>query len=438
MKIIFAKVNSDKFSTINIIRISGKNVLYFIKKLIKKKSLIIQKLTYIKLYDLNNIFIENVLISYFKSPNSFTGDDVVEIHYHSNKKLSKIIIKNIIKLGAEYALPGEFLEKRYLNGKINLMECEMVNNFISYNKEKIFKIKNINEKNIFLCSIKNLKFKINIFIICLEISFNEKKLSIIKDFIFIKFFLKKIFKLINLLIIKFEKINYFKNIKTILIIGKRNVGKSSFYNKICNKYNSIISNKAGTTRNTIINKISIFKKKIKIIDTAGLKIKTKSLIEKIGILKNINNINYKNLILYVLDKYNIKNIFFNMPIKFLKNIKKNKIVILINKCDLLKIKEGIYKIKNFLILFLSVKNGKMIKKIKCFIYKKIKNKNFFLNKYIYKIKKKCYILKKNFFCSYDIIMEKIINFQKEIFKISGNYTNKNIINSIFRNFCLGK
>ncbi|MGK2930982.1 MAG: GTPase [Candidatus Carsonella ruddii] len=438
MKIIFSKVNSDRFSSINIIRISGKNVLYFIKKLIKKKSLTIQKLTYIKLYDLNNIFIENVLIAYFKSPNSFTGDDVIEIHYHSNKNLSKIIIKNIIKLGAKQALPGEFLEKRYINGKINLIECEMINNFISFNKEKILKIKNINEKNIFLCSIKNLKFKINIFIICLEISFNEKKFSIIKDFIFIKFFLKKIFKLINLLIIKFEKIDYFKNNKTILIIGKRNVGKSSFYNKIFNKYISIISNKPGTTRNVITKKISILKKKININDTAGLKIKTKNLIEKIGILKNINNINYKKLIFYILDKYNIKNMFFNMPLKFLKNIKKNKIVILINKCDLLKIKEGFYKIKKILILFLSIKKGTIIKKIKCFIYKKIKNKNFFFNKYIYKIKKKCYILNKNFYCSYDIIMENIINFQKEIFKISGNYTNKNIINSIFRNFCLGK
>ncbi|MFI4878644.1 MAG: GTPase [Candidatus Carsonella ruddii] len=438
MKIIFSKVNSDKFSTINIIRISGKNVLYFIKKLIKKKPLIIQKLTYIKLYDLNNTFIENVLIAYFKSPNSFTGDDVIEIHYHSNKQLSKIIIKNIIKLGAKQALPGEFLEKRYLNGKINLMECELINNFISFNKEKIIEVKNISEKNIFLCSIKNLKFKINIFIICLEIFFNKKNFSIIKDFIFIKFFLKKILKLINLLIIKFKKINYFKDIKTILIIGKRNVGKSSFYNKIFNKYISIISNKAGTTRNIISKKISILKKKINIIDTAGLKIKTKNLIEKIGIIKNINNINYKNLIFYILDKYNIKNIFFNMPIKFLKNIKKNKIVILINKCDLLKIKEGFYKIKKILILFLSIKKGKIIKKIKCFIYKKIKNRKKFFNKYIYKIKKKCYVLNKNFYCSYDIIMENIINFQKEIFKISGNYTNKNIINSIFRNFCLGK
>ncbi|XRA05425.1 MAG: GTPase [Candidatus Carsonella ruddii] len=438
MKIIFSKVNSDRFSSINIIRISGKNVFNFIKKLIKKKSLTIQKLTYIKLYDLKNIFIEYVLIVYFKSPNSFTGDDVIEIHYHSNKKLSKIIINNIIILGAVQALPGEFLEKRYLNGKINLIECEMINNFISFNKEKVFKIKNINEKNVFLCSIKNLKFKINIFIVCLEISFNKKKFSIIKDFIFIKFFLKKILKLIKLLIIKFEKINYFKDIETILIIGKRNVGKSSFYNKICNKYISIISNKAGTTRNVIHKKISILKKKIKISDTAGLKIKTKNLIEKIGIVKNINNINYKKIIFYILDKYNKKNIFFNMPLKFLKNIKKKKIVILINKCDLLKIKEGIYKIKKILIIFLSIKKGKIIKKIKCFIFKKIKNKKYFFNKYIYKIKKKCNILNKSFYCSYDIIMENIINFQKEIFKISGNYTNKSIINSIFRNFCLGK
>ncbi|UNB92164.1 GTPase [Candidatus Carsonella ruddii] len=438
-KIIFSKINPDEYSSVNIIRISGYNVIKFINPLIKKKKLEVQKLTYTKLYDLKNNLLDNILIVYFKSPKSFTGEDVIELHYHGNNDLSKKIIKIISFMGGVQALPGEFLEKRYLHGKITLIECENINkNFFFQNEKNINKNLEF-EKNIFLCAIKNLKFKFNMIILCLEISFINKKNSIIKDFIFIKFFLKKIIKLIKILIKKFNKIDYFKVKYDILIMGKRNVGKSTFYNKVCNNYASIITNISGTTKNIITKKILICKKNIIINDTAGLKRNTKDLVEKIGILKNIKKIHYSNLIFYMLDKFNLKNLFFNIPLNFLKQIKNSKLIIIINKCDLLNIKEGIYKIKNLIIIFLSAKKSILINKIKCFIYKSTKNKiNNFHNKYTFILKKKCLFFYKNFFCSYDIILENILNFQKDMFKISGNYTNKNIINSIFRNFCIGK
>ncbi|MBY0585387.1 50S ribosome-binding GTPase, partial [Candidatus Carsonella ruddii] len=314
-------------------------------------------------------------------------------------------------MGCRLAKPGEFLEKRYLNGKISLIECEMINNKIFYNNENIFKLTIESEKNIFLCIINNSKFRINMLIICLETVFIEEDDSILEDFIFIKFFLKKFKKLINVLLNKINKIKYLKNNFEILIMGKRNVGKSTLFNKMSLSYDSIITNIPGTTKNIISKEINFSSKNINLNDTAGLKKRTKDLIEKIGILRNINKIQHSDLIFYIVDKFNIKNIFYNMPLNFLKKIKNNFLIIVINKCDLFGIKEGIFKIKKIILIFLCAKNSVFINKLKCFISKIITNKNILNNdlhyKNIYTLYNKCNVFYENFFCSYDIILENL-------------------------------
>ncbi|WP_433927859.1 tRNA modification GTPase [Candidatus Carsonella ruddii] len=439
--IIISQATSEGFSSVCIIRISGTKLKEFIKPLIKI-DLKIQKLTYTRLYDLQNNFIDFILAVYFKGPKSLTGEDIIEFHLHGSISLSKKIIKILLLMGARLSKPGEFLEKRYLNGKISLIECEMINNKIFYNHEHMFQLTIVSEKNIFLCIIKNLKFKLNMLIICLETTFISKKNSLLKDFVFIKNFLKKFKKLINILLKKINKIEYLKNNFEILIMGKRNVGKSTLFNKMCLSYDSIITNIPGTTKNTISKEIKFSSKNINLNDTAGLKKKTKDFIEKIGILKNINKIQKSNLIIYIVDKFNIKNIFYNIPLNFLKKIKNNNFIIVINKCDIFGIKEGIFKIKQLIIIFLCAKNSLIISKLKCFISKIINNKKILTNDLhynnIYTLYNKCNIFYENFFCSYDITLENIINFQKNVLKISGEYTNDVIINSIFRNFCIGK
>uniref|UniRef100_A0A8D9EXL3 tRNA modification GTPase MnmE n=4 Tax=cellular organisms TaxID=131567 RepID=A0A8D9EXL3_9HEMI len=187
--IIFAKATADGFSVINVIKVSGKNSHIFVNPLIKKK-LKHQQMTYTDLFDLNQEYMEKILVVYFKAPNSFTGEDIVEFHLHGNEYLINKVIKNLIILGAKIAKPGEFLERRYSNGKISLIECEMINNKIIYGNKDMFKLTIEDQKNFFLCILKNTKFKLNMIIICLEIIsiFNRKSLK--KDFIFIKKFLK--------------------------------------------------------------------------------------------------------------------------------------------------------------------------------------------------------------------------------------------------------
>ncbi|WP_432780053.1 GTPase [Candidatus Carsonella ruddii] len=440
--IIVAKVTPDDLTSICIIRLSGKKLRKFIKPLIKKK-LKIQKLEYTKLYGLNNQFIDFVLVVFFKSPKSLTGEDVIEFHLHGNLYLSTIIMEFLIKLGAKIAKPGEFLERRYLNGKISLMECEMINNKIIYNNENMFKLTSNSEKDIYLCIIKNSRFRINMLIISLEFILINEKESLLRDFIFIKKFLKKFKNFINILLKKISKIKYFKKIFEIMIMGRRNVGKSTLFNKLCLQYDSIVTNIPGTTTNTITKQIYFTSKTINLNDTAGLKIKTKNLIEKIGIMKNINKSYEGNLVLYIIDKFDLRRVFYNTPLDFFDKIKSNELIIIVNKCDIFGIKEGIYKVKNLFVIFLSAKHSVLIFRLKCFISKIIENeKLLFNNNMNYENVKllfnECSIFYKEFCCNYDIILEKVIKFQKNVLKMTGEYTNNYILNSLFSNFCMGK
>ncbi|AFP84228.1 GTPase [Candidatus Carsonella ruddii] len=440
MNIIFSRITPFGNGTLCVLRVSGNNILNLIQPIVKKK-LIDKKAVFSKLF-IETFYIDYAMIVFFKAPKTFTGEDVIEFHVHNNKIIVKKIIKYLLKNNAKYAKPGEFLERRYLNGKISLIECEMINNKILYENENMFQLTKNSEKNLFLCVIKNLKFKINSLIICIEIANLNSNFFFFNDFLFIKRSFKKLLKLIKILINKIIVLNYLKKSFNIMILGKRNVGKSTLFNKLCAQYDSIVTNIPGTTKNIIIKKMKILSKKIKILDTAGLKIKTKNLIEKIGIIKSINKIYNGNLILYMIEKFNIKNIFFNIPVNFINKIRLNELIILVNKTDILGINEGVFKIKNILIILISSKNGSLISNLKCFISKinddndfSKKNNNYYNTKILFN---KISFFYKEFSCNYDLMLSKLIDFQKNIFKLSGNFTNKKIINSCFRNFCIGK
>ncbi|BAF35032.1 tRNA modification GTPase [Candidatus Carsonella ruddii PV] len=438
MNTIFSRITPLGNGTLCVIRISGKNVKFLIQKIVKKN--IKEKIaTFSKLF-LDKECVDYAMIIFFKKPNTFTGEDIIEFHIHNNETIVKKIINYLLLNKARFAKAGEFLERRYLNGKISLIECELINNKILYDNENMFQLTKNSEKKIFLCIIKNLKFKINSLIICIEIANFNFSFFFFNDFLFIKYTFKKLLKLLKILIDKITVINYLKKNFTIMILGRRNVGKSTLFNKICAQYDSIVTNIPGTTKNIISKKIKILSKKIKMMDTAGLKIRTKNLIEKIGIIKNINKIYQGNLILYMIDKFNIKNIFFNIPIDFIDKIKLNELIILVNKSDILGKEEGVFKIKNILIILISSKNGTFIKNLKCFINKIVDNKDFSKNNYsdVKILFNKFSFFYKEFSCNYDLVLSKLIDFQKNIFKLTGNFTNKKIINSCFRNFCIGK
>ncbi len=450
------------YSGIGIIRISGKKSKKIYKKLTNKK-IIDRHATYTSIKNKNNIIIDYCILIYFKLPNSFTGEDILEIQSHGGQKIIELIIKSILNFNIKkirIANPGEFTERAFWNNKIDLIQAESIND-ITYAKSEntiLLAIKSLEGK--LSKKIKNINKIIKKILIFLEkeISFSYKKTTKKKMF----WFIKKIYKIKNK--IKNIYLNSKKSIKIkegfkIVIVGKPNVGKSSLINNITMNDTSIVSNIPGTTRDIIKENIIINNINAEIIDTAGIH-KTDNKIEKIGIKKTWKMINDSNIIIFITDANKVKEEkIINYYKKKIENkIKKNKINILIrNKIDITKEKFKIIKKKKYTIINLSIKkNKKKIKKIIEIIKNKTKHiniENNFLSqkRHIYIIKKiyknikkikniiKMHLItKKNI--NFDIIYEYLKNIKWKFNEITGEKKDipKDIINNIFKNFCIGK
>lgn len=447
--IICAKATSDGYSSIGIIRISGNDKL----KIISKKILgFIPKSRYayyVPFLDINKKIIDKGIAIYFKSPNSFTGENILELQSHGGPILLDILLEYIIKLGARLAKPGEFTERAFLNNKIDLIQAESLIDIIKANSKLTLKTAINSFEGIFSNNIKKIIKEIIILRINIEAMINFpnefKEEIIIKKKLTNKNILNKInklFYLLNILKKKAFKGYLINSIIKIVITGKPNVGKSSLFNILTKNDNAIITNIKGTTRDLLKVNIFLYGIPICIIDTAGIRKDEKNinLIEKIGIKRAIEEIKKADLILLLLD--NKEN---NIDI-FKKYLKKN-VLIIRNKIDLIKNKE-LKKDKN--IINISTKTKKGIKKLKkniknkIFKKKKIKDENLFCIK-----KRQIYYLEKiikiiNFYIKNncndinEILSENLYIIQKYLEEIIGFNINKNILKKIFKNFCIGK
>ncbi len=447
---------------IGIIRISG-NKSAKISKIIIGKIPKIRYATFCKFINKNKIIIDYGIAIYYKSPKSYTGEDVLELHCHGGQKIIEIIIKEILNLNIKnirLAKPGEYTKRAFLNQKLDLIQAESINNIINSNSIEQINLSLISLKGKFSKILKkNIKFikHINI-IIMKEINFSEKSFSY-KKFKYINKYIKKIYNNIK----KLYKINKFNNINKdgikITIIGEPNVGKSSLMNKLTNKENSIVTNIPGTTRDIIKDYININNINIEILDTTGIR-KTNNIIEKIGIKKTIKEIKNSKIIILISDaKITLKDKIINNYKKIIKYINKKQILILIrNKIDLTNEKCKKFKINNFNIINISIKKNLGLKILIKLIKKKIKYINNTENKFycnerhyylIKKTKKKIKNIKKMIKninkkniknINLDIISYQLLNSQKLLNSILGikKSISNNVINNIFKNFCIGK
>lgn len=432
---------------IGIIRISGKKAKKIAEKIsnINLKHGKIKKTTF---FDEKKNKIDIGMMSFFKSPNSYTGEDLVEIYTHGNPIILKTIINILKKLGIKSAKKGEFSFRAFYNKKIDLIQAEAINGMIKSNS-----------KNEIINSLKSLEgtFSKKINDINKELIQLRSKIEMIIEFTYtsnekinkniIQKSINKIYNIIKKIFFQTKKNNYkIKNDNNNLIIGKTNVGKSSLINKLKNYKISIVSNISGTTRDIIETNIKIKDKNIKFTDTTGIQ-KTQNLIEKEGIKKTWNYVkNTKNIFL-VLDSINEKkNFIYN-------KITNKKILIIINKIDKIsKIKKknifSLFNIKKKQIIFCSVKKQLGIQIIKKYI-EKINNTNeknklftvgekqiFLIKKIKNKIKKIKNLNKINE--KKEILAEEIKIVQKYISKITGKLTNEKLLNNIFSKFCIGK
>ena len=441
---------------IGIIRLSGKQTFDIVNKIFvpKNKSKEIKGYT-IKYGNIinpnNNEIIDEVLVSYFVAPKSYTTENMCEINSHGGTVVEKKILELCLKNGAELAEPGEFTKRAFLNGRIDLSQAEGIIDLINSKtemeaKESINQLEGSLSKKIKEIEKKMLDITVNIEV---TIDYPEYDVEEVTNEEALKS-LKNIHIMLKNLENSFNKGKIIKDgIKTV-IIGKPNAGKSSLLNTMLKEDRAIVSDIAGTTRDTIEEYLNIDGIPLKLIDTAGIR-DTDNTIEKIGVEKSKKLVKDADLVIAIFD---ISTNFDNDDRKIMNLIKDKKAIILLNKVDILKenkSNEEEIKELNKPIIKISAKEEIGLD----LLYNEIK-KMFELNEIssnneilITNERHKNQIIKADKHIlegietiekhlPVDIISIYINQAMEDLGEITGENVSENIINEIFAKFCLGK
>ena len=458
---ICAICTSPGIGSISVIRLSGKDSKTIVEKIFSKK-LIKQRFMYYGSFTFKNKKIDEGLCVLFNAPNSYTGEEVVELHLHGGDIIAKEIIDILQKLGASLAKPGEFTYRAYMNDKIDLLKAEAISEMINADSAASLRNSIINFSGGLNKKYNNIRdLGINLLA---EI---ESRVDFPEDVI-PKLEKKNIQKIYKDLEISLKSIieGYKKGVLindgiNILLLGSPNSGKSTLFNSILEEEKAIVTDIPGTTRDSLEHIITFNGMKFKITDTAGIRA-TENLIEKIGISKSIEKINYSDFILILLDlSQNLTELKKNMLHfeKILNNVPRGTILFINNKIDLLNNNRKLLKLenlksyqinKNFKFLNISAKQNKNVKNIFKYILKNT-NINYKNTTESFMTSKRQFLLAtesmeyltqskikfgKNM--PFELVSQDIRFFLNNIAEITGEISNNDLYDVLFSKFCIGK
>ena len=304
---ITALATPPGIGAIAVIRISGKESISIADMIFKSRNKT-KRLSSSKSHTIhfgeihdNNIMLDEVLVSIFKSPHSYTGEDSVEISCHGSVFIQQQILQLIIRKGARLAQPGEFTLRAFLNGKLDLSQAEAVADLISSDSSASHQLAMQQMRGGFSSEIKMLRQELIHFasLLELELDFAEEDVEFAnRDQL--KSLISNLISHISNLVSSFELGNVIKHGVPVVIAGKPNVGKSTLLNALLNEERAIVSEIAGTTRDTIEEEITLGGIKFRFIDTAGLR-ETTDAIEKIGVSRTWEKIQQSPVLIYMFD-----------------------------------------------------------------------------------------------------------------------------------------
>lgn len=443
-------------SGISIIRISGKDSLNIIRKIFVSNSKIMpNNIIYGKIVE-NGKVVDTVLVSYFKNPKSYTGEDVCEINCHGGVQITREILQLVLANGARLAEPGEFSKRAFLNGKMDLTKAEAVINLINSKNTTQARIAANNLEGDLYKKIKEVREELIELMAHIEVSvdYPEYDYDEVENDNVISLLNKKIIEINNILS-TYEQGKYIKDGVNVVILGKPNVGKSSLLNTLSRSQKAIVTEIPGTTRDVIEERINIGNIILNLSDTAGIR-KTDDFVEKIGVKRSIEKIDEADLVIYLL---NVESDIDDEDKEILSKIQNKgiKLITVINKIDKeqkLKFDTILDELKRFGInevIKMSVLNNEGIDELKNKI-EEIFNTNDldFENELIItnerhrdllnKSKEYLEIAKKEIEDNepIDIVSIVIKNATKSLGEIIGADVNQDIVNKIFEKFCLGK
>ncbi|MCB9426289.1 MAG: tRNA uridine-5-carboxymethylaminomethyl(34) synthesis GTPase MnmE [Flavobacteriales bacterium] len=454
---IVALATPSGAGAIAIIRISGNNAIVIgqsVFKSIHNKDLTQQKSHTIHLGHIVDKAreIDQVLVSLFKGPNSYTGEDTIEISCHGSTYIQQQIIQLILQQGARTAEPGEFTLRAFLNGKIDLSQAEAVADLIASDNEAAHQIAMQQMRGGFSSEIAKLREELLNFasLIELELDFAEEDVEFADRSQFIEL-LDRIEMVLKRLIDSFAVGNVIKNGIPVAIVGEPNVGKSTLLNALLNEERAIVSDIAGTTRDTIEDELIINGIGFRFIDTAGIR-DTVDVVESIGIKKTFEKIEQAQVVLLLqnAEELEIQNLKFE--IEKLKNQYPLKVILtIINKTD----KLSDFEISNFKsqisnLIFISAKNKTGIDELKEKLISFVNtgalrnNETIVTNtrhydsllKALEEIQKVKEGTESNL--SSDLLAIDIREALYHFGSITGEVTNDELLGNIFANFCIGK
>lgn len=437
-------------SAINIIKISGPDAISIVNKLFKGKNL-----TKVESHTINYGFIidgdekiDEVLVSVFKSPKTYTGEDVVEINCHGGIASTNKILELVLTHGCRLAEPGEFIKRAFLNGRKDLLEAESIGDLINAKTESMRKMSMQGVTGELSKMIKSLREKLLTIIANIEVNIDypEYEDAIVYTNELLRDNIKEIKESLNKILSESEKGKIIRDGINIGIIGKPNVGKSSLLNKLLNEDKAIVTDIEGTTRDIVEGQIIINGITINLIDTAGIR-ETEDVVEKIGVEKSKKIMSDSDLIIAIFD--GSKEISEEDK-EILESLKDKKVLVIINKSDLpQKINKELFS--NFNIIETSILNNDgieiLIEKIKeLFNLNQLEEKDFtyLSNSRQIALVKKCVTLAEEIFKSneanveVDLIQIDIQGLWELLGEIIGVSYKDELLDEIFSKFCLGK
>ncbi len=460
---IVALATPSGAGAVAIIRMSGKDAITIASNVFQSvsgKDIAQQKTHTIHLGTIveDSKIYDQVLISIFKNPNSYTGEDVIEISCHGSTFIQQQIIQLLLRQGCRMAQAGEFTLRAFLNGKLDLSQAEAVADLISSDNEASHQIAMQQMRGGFSSEIAKLREELLNFasLIELELDFAEEDVEF-ADRTQFHDLLNRIEFVLKRLIDSFAVGNVIKNGIPVAIVGEPNVGKSTLLNALLNEERAIVSEIAGTTRDTIEDELVIGGIGFRFIDTAGIR-ETKDVVESIGIKKTFEKIDQAQVVILLLDAKDLQvsGLKFQVEIEKIKNkFPQKPLLVLINKVDLLS-KEDVETIRQQLITLnlkletISAKNKTGIDDLKNHLLSFVNtgalrnNETIVTNtrhydallKALEEIQKVKFGLNSNL--PSDLMAIDIRQALYYFGEITGEVTNDELLGNIFANFCIGK
>ena len=455
---ICALASASGMGAISVIRVSGPDAIAICDQLFISvkagKSLLDQKSHTIHLGSFldNGHLIDEVLTSVFKGPNSYTGENVVEISCHGSIFIQQQILQSLIKKGCRTAEPGEFTFRAFMNGKMDLSQAEAVADLISSSNEKSHDLALSQMRGGFSSEIQSLREELIKFasLIELELDFSTEDVEF-ADRSQLQELINKLKKVLRRLIDSFALGNVLKNGIPVAIVGEPNVGKSTLLNALLNENRAIVSEIAGTTRDTVEDEIIIEGMSFRFIDTAGIR-DTQDAIESIGIEKTFEKIKQAKVVLYLFDAARVSVEKVHQEMKKLEAHTEGKqLIALANKVDqgdINQIEATFGDIHN--ILFISAKHKENVARLKTLLTKKVKQGIVTNDDVIVSNSRHfealshalSFVVKVQEGLDADISIDLLaMDIRQSLFhlgEITGEITTDDLLDSIFRDFCIGK